>query len=131
MNIFETASRNAFRFPSNHGLITTEDLWDLPLTATNGFSLDSVARVCNERLEATSTVSFVQEEASPATDEWATKLEIVKHIIAIRLQERKDARDASAKKARKERLLEILAAKQDESLQSLSEEEIKAQIDAL
>lgn len=131
MDMFETAARYRFRFPSERGALTVEDLFALPLTAANGFSLDAVAKACHEQVEKAASTSFVQEEASPASDEWATKLEIVKHVIAVRLQERKDARDASARRARKARLLEILAAKQDESLQSLSEEEIKAQIDAL
>lgn len=131
MDMFETASRQAFRFPSNRGALTTEDLWALPLTSASGFSLDDVARAVNEQVELASSTSFVQEEANTTKDEWVTKLEIVKHVIAVRLQERKDARDASAKKAEKARLLEILAAKRDSALTELSEADLQARIEAL
>jgi len=45
MNIFERAARAKVRFSSAVGELTTEQLFDLPLTATgNRLSLDAVAR---------------------------------------------------------------------------------------
>ena len=34
MNMFEQAARQGFRFNSTRGLLTTEQLWTLPLTST-------------------------------------------------------------------------------------------------
>ena len=36
MNIFEQATRQAFRFESPKGFLTVEDLWNLPLTNNTG-----------------------------------------------------------------------------------------------
>ena len=46
VNIFEQASRNKLRFDTNiKGVISTEDLWDLPLTSDTGrVNLDDIAK---------------------------------------------------------------------------------------
>ena len=82
MTIFEKATREKFRYPSAKGLLTTEQLWELPLTAKSGFSLDDVAKAVNAELKAVDTESFVATEANPAKATLETKLEVVKHVIA-------------------------------------------------
>lgn len=131
MNIFETATREAFRFPSTKGMLATEDLWDLPLTSKSGCDLDNVAKAVHEELQAASTTSFVSTDADPRKGKLETKLEIVKHIIAIRIAENAAARTQAERKAEKAKLLEILAAKETGELAGLSREELQARIDAL
>lgn len=130
-NIFETASRKAYRFPSVRGQLTTEQLWDLPLTSATNPSLDAVAKSVNAELKNVTTESFVSVETNPAKGALETKLEIVKRIIAVRLAENEASRNAVAKKAEKEKLLDVLSRKQDASLESLSEDEIRARVAAL
>lgn len=131
MSIFETATRNAYRFPSIKGALTTEDLWSLPLTSKTGFDLDSVARAVNEALQSASTTSFVSTEADPRKGVLENQLEILKHIIAIRLAENAALRNEAARKAEKARLLDILAAKEDDALLGLSTEALRDKINAL
>jgi hypothetical protein len=131
VNIFETATRNAYRFPSIKGQLTTEDLWSLPLTSKAGFDLDSVAKAVNEALQSASTTSFVSTEADPRKGILETQLEIVKHIIAVRLEENAAARNESARKAEKAKLLDILATKEDAALAGLTPEELRDKINAL
>lgn len=131
MNIFETATRNAYRFPSTRGLLATEDLWSLPLTSKAGFDLDNVAKAVNDALQAASTTSFVSTEADPRKGTLETQLEIVKHIIAVRLEENAAARSEASRKAEKAKLLDILATKEDGELLGLSADELRAKIDAL
>lgn len=131
MNIFEYASRNAVRFQSIKGLITTEDLWDLPLQHKGGFDLDSVAKAVNAELKATAEESFVTTTPTLLSKELEIKLEIVKHVIAVKLAENEAARTAAARKAEREKLTAILAGKQEAELQGLSKEELQARIDAL
>lgn len=127
-NIFEIASREKFRFDSSKGLLTVENLWDLPLTSGIKVSLDAVAKKVNAELKAVTEESFVVTTSNPAKASLETKLEIVKYIIQVRLAEN-EARLASVKKAaEKEKLLSVLDQKQDAELQDLSKEELLARI---
>ncbi|MFI6761988.1 hypothetical protein ACIBF5_22890 [Micromonospora sp. NPDC050417] len=131
MTIFEKATRGKFRYPSAKGLLTTEQLWELPLTAKSGFSLDDVAKAVNAELKAIDTESFVATETNPAKATLETKLEVVKHVIAIRLSEDQAAKAAAAKKLEKEKLLAVLGRKQDAVLENLTEAELLARINNL
>ena len=131
MTIFEKATREKFRYPSTKGLLTTEQLWELPLTARSGFSLDDVARAVNAELKAIDTESFVATEINPAKTTLETKLEVVKHVIAIRIAEDQAAKAAAAKKLEKEKLLAVLGRKQDAVLENLTEAELLARINNL
>lgn len=131
MTIFEKATREKFRYPSTKGLLTTEQLWELPLTAKSGFSLDDVAKAVNAELKAIATESFVATETNPAKATLETKLEVVKHVIAVRLAEDQAAKAAAAKKLEKEKLLAVLGRKQDAVLENLTEAELLARINNL
>jgi hypothetical protein len=131
VTIFEKATREKFRYPSTKGLLTTEQLWELPLTAKSGFSLDDVAKAVNAELKAIATESFVATETNPAKATLETKLEVVKHVIAIRLAEDQAAKAAAAKKLEKEKLLAVLGRKQDAVLENLTEAELLARINNL
>jgi hypothetical protein len=131
VTIFAKATREKFRYPSVKGLLTTEQLWDLPLTAKSGFSLDDVAKAVNAELKAIDTESFVATEANPAKATLETKLEVVKHVIAIRIAEDQAAKAAAAKKLEKEKLLAVLDRKQDAVLENLTEAELLARINNL
>lgn len=131
MTNFEKATREKFRYPSARGLLTTEQLWELPLTAKSGFSLDDVAKAVNAELKAVDTESFVATEDNPAKATWEDKLNIVKHVIAVRLAENRTAAALATKKREKEKLLEVLSRKQDAALENLSEDELLARINDL
>ncbi|BCY08634.1 hypothetical protein [Actinoplanes sp. L3-i22] len=131
MTIFETATREKFRYPSTKGLLTTEQLWELPLTAKSGFSLDDVAKAVNAELKAVTTESFVATETNPAKATLETKLEVVKHVIAVRIAEDQAAKAAAAKKLEKEKLVAVLGRKQDAVLENLTEAELLARINNL
>lgn len=131
MNLFEQATRQALRFPSARGPLTTEQLWELPLQAKNGFDLDNTAKAINAELRDEKEESFVDTGTSPARATLELKLEILKHIIAVKKAENTAARDQAARRAEKQRLLEIMQGKKDEALTNLSIEEIQARIDAL
>lgn len=121
--MFEKASQMKLRFETKKGDLTTEELWDLPLTSKTGVSLDDIAKGINRSLRESSEESFV-ETPSKANSLLVLKLDIVKHIIAKRLEAAEEAKNAAAKKAEKEKLLTIKAAKQNKALEDLSLEEI-------
>ena len=122
--LFELASRGKYRYPYR-GLITTEDLWDLNLT-----QLDAVYKLLSKDARTE------QEEESLLTEKTSdqdlmNKIEIVKHVFQVKKEELEAARDAVEKAKKKDRLLEILAKKQDDRLNEKSEDELRKMIEEL
>lgn len=130
-SLFLTATREKYRFSSPAGQLSVEDLWDLPLSSAKGPSLDAVAKTLHRELkDAEGEVSFVRP-AVKSTTELQAKFDIVKFVIETLVTER-DAKTARAEKgAQRQKLLELLAKKKDESLEEKSPEELQAMIDAL
>lgn len=127
-NLFQLASRQKFRFQSIKGELTTEQLWDLPLTARSGFNLDEVAKQVAAELKAAGEESFVQKKSNPAKSKLEAKLEIIKHIISVKLEEAERAVKASQNQEERQRLLAVLNRKQDAALEELTPEQIQARL---
>jgi hypothetical protein len=67
-NLFLVASRSKFRFNTASGTITTEDLWDLPLSSGKA-NLDDIAKALNKQLkDASEEQSFVKPAAAKTTE---------------------------------------------------------------
>ena len=131
MNIFEQATRRAIRFESAKGDLSVEQLWDLPLQSRNQFDLDTVAKTVNRQLNDVTEESFVSVRENPAKETLSLKLELVKHIISVKLQEAEEARNRANKASEKEKLLRLLDEKQNEALRALTPEEIQELLKAL
>ena len=128
MNIFEQASRAKTRFASVKGRISVEDLWDLPLTSKSGFDLDSVAKAVNAELKTAAEESFVATTNNPVKAALELQMEVVKHVIAVRLRENEEGRNREARLEERRRLLQVLETKQDDKMRSMTDEEIRARI---
>lgn len=123
-NIFEYATRNKVRF-SFRGLISVEDLWDLSLT-----NLDSIYKELNKRSKQSEEESLLNIKTQE--DELLNvQIEIVKHIVSVKLAEKEAREKASAKKAQKQKIMSIIAAKQDEALQNSSIDDLQKMLDEL
>jgi len=120
-NKFEVAARTKMRF-NFRGLISVEDLWDLSVT-----NLDLIFKGLNSELKQVKEESLLNVK-SKADTELDTKIEIVKYIVNVKLQEENSKLKAKAQKEQKQRILEILSSKQDESLQNKTEDELKAML---
>lgn len=126
--MFEKALRLKLRFESR-GNLTVEDLWDLPLTSKTGVSLDDLAIKYNKIVKESEDLSFVVELKKNDTDR--LRLDILKHIIKVKLEEREKAKQEVENKAEKERLLAILARKESEEDEQLSKEQLRKKIEKL
>lgn len=127
-DLFQTATRKAYRYSSNKGELTTEQLWNLPLMANGGFDLNNVAIDISKALKAITEDSFVSINPTPGKALLENKLEIVKHIIAVKQEEQAKARDAAEKAAKREKLVQALANKEDQELTNLTPDEIRAKL---
>jgi len=125
--MFEKAARLKVRFGTEVGNVAAEDLWDMPLLSQNGVCLDNVAKFINKALKESSEESFVTVK-NPVNKLLELKLDIVKHIIKVKLDERKTAKDVLLKKQQKEKILAIISDKEDESLKGMDVEDLKKMV---
>jgi len=123
-NIFEVAVKSKFRFQFK-GLISTEDLFDL-----NARELDLVFKTLNSQLKQVQEESLLNMKTKQ-DEELDMKIEIVKYIFGVKLEEENVRLQAKELKEKKQKLMEIYANKQDAALLDKSAEEIKAMIDEL
>lgn len=123
--LFEKATRQKLRVATSKGNVSVEDLWDLSLTALN-----TIAVNLKKELKASEEESFLDVRSN---SDITTKLrfDVVLYILNVKKEE-KVAREAAAEtKAKKEKLLGILAKKQDAALENMSAEELEKELKAL
>jgi hypothetical protein len=122
--MFEIALRTKMRFPFR-GLVSVEDLFDL-----NVRDLDSIFKTLNSELKQVKEESLLQTK-SQKDQELDVKIEIVKYIVQVKLEEESLRLKAKEQKEKKQRILEILSVKQDADLQNKSVEELQAMLNEL
>ena len=122
--IFEYATRNKIRFPFK-GMISVEDLWEL--TPTN---LDTIYKTLNKQVKQSEEESLLNTKTSVDT-ELEVQIAIVKHIVSVKLEEQEAREKASTKRAQKQKIMAIIASKQDEALQNSSVEDLQKMLDEL
>ena len=127
--MFEQATRLKLRFETAKGALTVEDLWDLPLTSTSKPNLNDLAKGLSRYLRENEE-DFVGV-ASKADTAAQLKFSIVKHIIGVRLAEDEAAKAASDRRETKNRIMALIAEKQDENLRGKSLEELQAMVATL
>ncbi len=131
MNIFEQATRAKIRFSTPVGMLSVEDLWDLPLTSTRArANLDDVARLLDAELKSTSSVSFVND-VTEVNAKTKLMFDVVIHIINTKIAEQKAAQEAVAIREKKQKIMAIIEQKSDMRLADSSLEELQAMLASL
>lgn len=123
-NMFEKAVKGKYRFPYK-GQISVEDLYDLPIGA-----LDTVFKSLNAEVKKTDEESLLQTKTAE-DDILSTKIEIVKYIFNEKLEEKKSRQEAAERKEKKQKIMQIIATKQDEALRNASVEDLQKMLDDL
>ena len=124
MNMFEVAVRNKLRFPFK-GMLSVEDLWDL-----SAEDLDYIFKQLNSQVKQAKEESLLSKKS--ADDEILdVKISIVRYIVTVKLAEIEARAKEKEKKNQKQKILSIIADKQDAALQNKTVEELNAMLDAL
>lgn len=117
MNLFEVATRANYQFPFR-GMINVIDLWDLSLT-----NLDSVFKTLNAEVKKFEEESLLHTK-SKEDEEISNKIEIVKYIVNVKLNEKKKRKNDIKNAETRQKLLEIKAKRQNAALENMSDEEL-------
>lgn len=123
-NLFEVATRRKYRFPYR-GQVTIEDLWDLRPT-----DLDSIFKTLNAEVKKVSEESLLKSKTEE-DEELSDKIEIIKYIVSVKLEEQKIRENEKANKEMKQKLLAIKARREEAALENFSDEELDKMIKEL
>ncbi len=122
--MFEVAVRNKFRFPFK-GVISVEDLWDLSVQ-----QLDGIFKMLKSQEKKAQEESLL-DTRTPEDEVLKTKIDIIRHIVTVKLDEAKQAERAKENRDQKQKILGILAEKQDADLRNKTPEELQAILNQL
>lgn len=120
-DLFKVAVKNKYRF-NYKGIISVEDLWDLPVEELDKIYKDLKAQQKNSNEE--SLLSTVSKEDKVLNN----KIEIIRAIVTDKLAAKERATKAAAQRAQNQRILEIMADKKDAALKEKSIEELQAML---
>lgn len=121
-DLFKVASKKKYRF-TYKGVVTVEDLWDLSVE-----ELDKIYKSLKSKQKAEAEESLLAT-TSKEDKELNNKIEIVKIIVADKLEAREKATKSAEKRAKNQRILEIMADKADAELKAKSLDELRAMLD--
>lgn len=119
------AARKQWRFATNKGHLTFEDLWNLKLE-----DLDKIAVALDEKIQKGGRKSFITKRAESLTEEQGM-FDLVTYVIETKMAEADAAKARAGKASQKAFLQDLLQRQRIASLEKLTPEEIEKQIAAL
>ena len=122
--MFEIATKKKYRFPFK-GQISVEDLWDL--TAEQ---LDGVFKTLSREKNTADEPSLAAGTNEVDVD-LENKISIVKHIYAVKEDERNQKIRRAEIIAQKRRLKDLIADKKDEALKNMSIDDLQKILDSI
>lgn len=123
-NMFEVATREKMRFPFK-GTISVEDLWDLSVQ-----NLDKVFKTLNSQRKEAQEESLLNMKSSE-DERLETQIEIVKYIVNVKLEEQAARAKAAENTEKKQKIMALMAKKDDEAMENMSREELQKLLDEL
>lgn len=123
-NMFEVATRTKMRFPFK-GMISVEDLWDLSVQ-----NLDKVFKALNSQRKEAQEESLLNVKSSE-DEVLDTQIAIVKYIFDVKLDEQVARVKAAENKEKKQKIMTLMAKKDDEAMENMSKEELQKLLDEL
>jgi len=123
-NKFIKALRGKYRFKYK-GVLSTEEIWEL-----NVRELDIIFKGLNSQLKEVEEESLLNTR-SKSDIELEAKIEIVKFMVATKLEEENKRKQAKERKEERQRLLGLKANRKLASEDKLSDEELDKRLEEL
>jgi hypothetical protein len=117
--MYKLASQNKLRVSTNRGALSVEQLWDLPLT-----ELDTLAVSLETAYKVSGKKSFLVAK-SKKDKILKLQFDIVLDILSTKVEAAEVAKDAAGIKEHNQKIMGLIAKKQDDELGELSTSELK------
>jgi DNA-binding transcriptional MerR regulator len=123
--MYKTAQQLKLRFTTPKGNLSTEQLFDLNMSDLS-VSIKVVKKILKKNDD--DELSFL-EDSKTVDVENQLRFDILKDVYLTKKRENEEARLAIEKKVRKQKILQLIADKKDESLKNMSVEELEKMLD--
>lgn len=119
--MFKQASKLQLRFTTNRGLLSVEQLWTLSIS-----DLINAIKAVKKILKKTNDdeLSFLENDSVVDTEN-QLRFDILKDIYLTRKKETEEIRDAAEIKAHNQKILSLIAEKQEGELKGKTIEELE------
>jgi hypothetical protein len=122
MEMYKQAVKEKLRVQTTKGLLSVEQLWDLSTT-----DLDALAVSLDEEYKSSGKKSFLI--AKSVKDKTAKlKFDVVLDILTTKVEEQQALSDAKDIKEHNQKILQLIADKQDESLKGKTVKQLEAML---
>jgi predicted Zn-dependent protease len=119
--MYKQASKLKLRFQTNRGILSVEQLWDLSQT-----DLSNAVKAVKKILKKTDDDELSFLEDSKIVDvENQLRFDILKDVYLTKKKEAEELRDAAETKAHNQKILTLIAEKQEGKLKEMSIEELE------
>lgn len=120
--MYKEASRQALRFNTSKGVLTVEQLWQLPVA-----ELDNLAVSLETEYKDSGKKSFL---VSRSVKDKTTKLrfDIVLDVLTTKVEEAEVAKQKAEDKAHNNKILELISSKKDDELKGKSVKQLEAML---
>ncbi|MGM0642080.1 MAG: hypothetical protein ACQESN_11735 [Thermotogota bacterium] len=122
---FEKATRSKVRFEYK-GQLSVEDLWDLSRE-----ELDTIYRDLTKQKNKLSDEDSLLNKKTEEDKETALKISLVKYIFEVKTEEANAKLLEKERKEKKQKIMEVLANKQEADLHNKSTEELEEMLNSL
>ena len=134
VNIFLEATRRKVRFPSHNGMLTVEDLWEIPLVTTSSTkaSIENIGagllakQADLEKIQGASILSNLRRSSEKEMVD--LQVELLREVARIRQEENAEKTLAAAKASERARLEALIAEREGKELPL---DDLRKQRDAL
>ncbi len=122
MDNFKQATKEKIRFSTSRGNLSVEQLWDLPLT-----ELDELAVQLEKDYNESGKKSYLVKR-SVKDKMTKLKFDVALEVLSTKVQENEAALEAKENKEHNQKILRIIADKQDETLKGKSIKELEKEL---
>lgn len=127
--MYKIASRKKLRIATNRGNLSVEQLWDLSKDEIGELAIAIRKRIADQRgVSGDSELDFLKPSAPKEETIDELTFRILKDIYQTKQAEEDKAHRRAAARENNRKILELIAKKQDEALESKSVEELEAML---
>ena len=126
MSIYKAASRTGLTFVTPKGVLNVSQLWSLAMPMLAGLVRDAKKKLTES--DQTDELSFLGENFIQKNPEEELRFEILKDIYVTKKSELDIKKIEANKKLSNQKILELIAKKQENDLESKSVEELMAML---